>query len=166
MTNYSNGKIYKIEPICDHDESDIYIGSTTKEYISQRMVKHRGDYKVWKNGKTDNTSVYNLFEKYGVENCIIILLETVNANSKDELRAREAHYIKSLKCINKVVPKRTPQEYREDTKDKKQQYFTEYKENNLEKIKEKDKKYYNLNKDKINERKRELRKLKKLELQK
>ena len=33
MVNYSNGKIYKIEPIIDHDEGDIYIGSTTKKYL-------------------------------------------------------------------------------------------------------------------------------------
>ena len=43
--DYSKGKIYKIEPICDHDEGDIYIGSTTKEYLSQRMTLHRNDYK-------------------------------------------------------------------------------------------------------------------------
>ena len=35
MTNYNNGKIYKIEPICEYDEGDIYIGSTTKEYRSE-----------------------------------------------------------------------------------------------------------------------------------
>ena len=51
MVNYNNGKIYKIEPIVDHDEGDIYIGSTTKHYLSQRMDKHRGNYKSWKNGK-------------------------------------------------------------------------------------------------------------------
>ena len=32
MVNYNNGKIYKIEPIVDHDEGDIYFGSTTKQY--------------------------------------------------------------------------------------------------------------------------------------
>ena len=41
MVNYNNGKIYKIEPIVDHDEGDIYIGSTTKQYLSMRMDKHR-----------------------------------------------------------------------------------------------------------------------------
>ena len=51
MVNYSNGKIYKIEPICEHNEDDIYIGSTTKQYLSQRMDKHRSDYKRWQQGK-------------------------------------------------------------------------------------------------------------------
>ena len=41
MVNYSNGKIYKIES----DLGDlIYIGSTTKYYLSQRMERHRFDY--------------------------------------------------------------------------------------------------------------------------
>ena len=50
MVNYGNGKIYKIEPICDHDEGEVYIGSTTKDYLSQRMDTHRADYKSWLKG--------------------------------------------------------------------------------------------------------------------
>ena len=42
MVNYNNGKIYKIEPL-NGEEGDIYIGSTTKEYLSQRMDS-RGSY--------------------------------------------------------------------------------------------------------------------------
>jgi len=37
MVNYQNGKIYFIEPICEHEENERYIGSTTKQYLSQRM---------------------------------------------------------------------------------------------------------------------------------
>ena len=40
--DYSKGKIYKIEPIVEHEPTEIYIGSTTKEYLSQRMVTHKG----------------------------------------------------------------------------------------------------------------------------
>ena len=50
MVNYSNGKIYKIEPICEHDEGDVYIGSTTKMYLSDRMFGHRDNYRKYKNG--------------------------------------------------------------------------------------------------------------------
>ncbi len=70
--DYSNGKIYKIEPICEHDESDIYIGSTTQPLLSQRMSKHRGSYYHWKKGKGVLITSYILFEKYGIENCEII----------------------------------------------------------------------------------------------
>ena len=112
MVNYSNGKIYKIEPICDHDEGEIYIGSTTKQYLSQRMDKHRSNYKQWKNNKYRKVQVFEIFDKYGVSNCQIVLIETVNAESKDELLAREKHYIKSSKCLNKINPLRTIEEKR------------------------------------------------------
>ena len=89
MVNYNNSKIYKIEPICDHDEGDIYIGSTTKQYLSQRMDNHRSDYKRWKNNKFTKVRVFEIFDKYSVSNCQIVLIETVNAESKDELLARK-----------------------------------------------------------------------------
>ena len=38
MVNYNNGKIYKIEPV-NGEEGDIYIGSTTKEYLSSQRKK-------------------------------------------------------------------------------------------------------------------------------
>jgi hypothetical protein len=46
MTNYNNGKIYKIEPL-NGEDGDIYIGSTTKKLLCQRMASHRYDYKRW-----------------------------------------------------------------------------------------------------------------------
>ena len=57
---YSQGKIYKIEPIVEHDEGDIYIGSTCCNYLSQRMKKHRKDYHCWKNGKRGLITSFNL----------------------------------------------------------------------------------------------------------
>ena len=134
MVNYSNGKIYKIEPIVEHEEGDIYIGSTTKLYLSQRMDSHRSCYKQWKNGVQRYTSSHLLFEKYGIENCNIFLIESVNANSKDELHAREKHYIKSLKCVNKVIPSRTNKEYRNDNKEEIKIRDKKYREANLDKI--------------------------------
>ena len=134
MVNYSNGKIYKIEPITEHDEGDIYIGSTTKQYLSQRMDKHRSSYKGWKINKTKKMMSYDLFDKYDVNNCQIVLLEIVNANSKDELQAREKHYIKLLNCVNKYVPMRTKQEYKDDNKVKILEYQKQYKIDNREKM--------------------------------
>jgi hypothetical protein len=136
MVNYNNGKIYKIEPICEHDECDIYIGSTTKQYLSQRMDKHRSNYKSYKNGKSHNITSFIIFDKYGVENCDIILLENVNANSKDELHIREAHYIKTLKCVNKCIPLRTKKEYNKENKDEISIKKKDYRKQNREKIKE------------------------------
>ena len=133
--NYENGKIYKIEPKVDYDEGDIYIGSTTKKYLSQRMVKHRHNYKQYKEGKRAKTMSYDLFDKYGIENCDIILLESVEANSKDELSAREAHYIRTNKCVNKAIPLRTRKEHYEDNKDKVCNQMKQYYDNNKEKKK-------------------------------
>ena len=124
MVNYSNGKIYKIEPICDHEDGDVYIGSTTKQYLSQRMEYHRRDYNNYKKGVSSKTlTSFKLYDKYGIDNCIIILIESVNANTKDELLRREAHYIRNIKCVNKMIPLRTKQEYRDENKEKINKYY-------------------------------------------
>ncbi len=68
--NYNNGKIYKIEPL-NGEEGDIYIGSTTKQYLSQRMDSHRSDFKKFNEGKKVSITSFKLFEKYGIENCNI-----------------------------------------------------------------------------------------------
>ena len=177
MTNYSNGKIYKIEPI-NGEDGDVYIGSTTKQYLSQRMTAHRTKYKSFLNGKYCNVTSFKLFEKYGVENCKIILLELVNANTKDELLAREAHHIKSVACVNRNIPLQTDKEYYKANKDAILIHKKEYREANKDAILIQKKEYYKANKDailiqkkeyqkanrdKINERKRQARKLKKEE---
>ena len=114
MTNYQNGKIYKIE---DVGGNLCYIGSTTKQYLSQRMTWHRGDYTKWLAGKSRKITVFNIFEQYGIENCKIVLIELYPCDSKDELRKREAHFITTLDCVNKCIPGRTPAEYYQDNKE-------------------------------------------------
>jgi hypothetical protein len=144
MVNYNNGKIYKIEPIIDHDEGDIYIGSTTKQYLSQRMDTHKNDYKR----KHGGMSCYKLFDKYGIENCCITLLENVQARSKDELHARERFYIQSFKCVNKNIPLRTMHEHYIDNKEKINNYHKNHYENNKDTILERNKINYIMNQSK------------------
>ena len=67
MVNYQNSKIYQITPIVDHEEHEIYIGSTTKTYLSQRMDKHRSDYKRWKQGKDGHIRSFDLFDYLGMQ---------------------------------------------------------------------------------------------------
>ena len=117
MVNYKNGKIYKIEPTVESDDGDIYIGSTTKEYLSQRMELHRRDYNNWNRGDTHFITSFKLFDKYGVNNCQIVLIETCSCDTKDELHRREAHHIRTLQNVNKCIPLRTRQEYRDDNKE-------------------------------------------------
>ena len=138
MVNYNNGKVYKIESINGNDESIFYIGSTTKKYLSTRMAEHRADYKRWKFNKHNKTSSFDVFEKYGVENCHIVLIENVKCTSKDELLAREKYYIKNLNCNNIVIPGTTIQErkklYYETNKDEILEKQKQYYKNNFEKI--------------------------------
>lgn len=124
MVNYSFGKVYKIEAITEnHEEGDIYIGSTCKFYLSQRMDAHRRDYKKSLKGVPIYMSSFDVFKKYGLESCRITLLETCPCNTKDELFAREAHYIRSLKCVNKNIPLRTHKQWRLDNIEDVKKYF-------------------------------------------
>ena len=130
MVNYNNSKIYKIEAINGKPE-DIYIGSTTL-LLCKRMAMHRLNYKNDSNNYTSKI----LFEKYGIENCNIILIENVNVETKEELLQKEAFYIKSMKCVNKVIPLRTHQEYHQEHKiernaSNKARYLKNHEENKI-----------------------------------
>ena len=132
MVNYANSKVYKI---WSTQGDKIYIGSTTKPYLCQRMDKHRSDYKRFKDGKETMTTSYILFDEYGKENCFIELLEAKVCVSKDELHQLEGKYIRELVCVNKVNPYRTKEQMLE--------YQKQYKEINKEYIKERQNKRCN-----------------------
>ena len=134
MVNYANGKIYQVMAKDGGDTGDVYVGSTSKEYLSQRMDTHRTNYSKWKNGKYSNVTVFGILEKYGVDNCCIVLLELVNASNIDELHARERHWIQSMPCVNKVIPGRTNAEWYVDNREKVVTYQTQYRVNNREQI--------------------------------
>ena len=156
--NYKNGKIYKIEPKGDYDEGDVYIGSTTKQYLCQRMAQHLSEYKRFKNGiKEHSLMSFDLFDKYGDDNFDIVLLESVEANSKDELHQRESHYIRNTKCVNKYIPLRTRKQYKVDNKDKVNEQYKRYREKNKDRISERDKQYKEMNKEKITEVRKQYR---------
>ena len=116
MNKYENGKIYKIEAI-NGDEGDIYIGSTSQKLLCSRIAKHKHTYKQYNINKKKRIRSYDIFDKYGADNCVITLLEIVNCKTKDELLARERFYIQSLKCVNKNIPSRTKQEYNKQYKE-------------------------------------------------
>jgi hypothetical protein len=142
--DYSKGKIYKIEPL-NGEEGEIYIGSTTKEYLSQRMTAHRGHYKMWKEGKRSKITSFDLFDKFGIENCSIYLLEAFNASSKDELHAREKYHINNLQCVNKNIPTRTLKEWYDDNKEIVKTRTREHYKTNINSVKQ----YRESNKERI-----------------
>ena len=155
MVNYSNGKIYKIESIHGGEEGDVYVGSTAVPLLSIRMAQHRCNYKGWKEGKHGKLTSYILFEKYGVENCHIVLLESVNANNKDELFARERHWIQSLRCVNKFIPGRNKKEWHEANRDIIRIQKNTYAKEHSEAIRIRHKQYYLDNKERILERRKQ-----------
>lgn len=70
------------------------------------METHRSDYRQWLNYTKKYSNCFELFEKFGVENCVILLLESFQCNSIDELHAKEDEWIIKLQCDNKIVNRR------------------------------------------------------------
>ena len=136
MVNYDNGKIYKI--IC-YDTGLVYVGSTTKKYLSQRLTNHRSAYKRYVNGTPQ--CYITAFEVLKADNYKIELIETYPCKSLDELRAREGHHIRQIDCVNKMM-KIAP----EDRAEHRKAYDLQYREQNPDKIKLKTRRYYNENK--------------------
>ena len=149
MVNYANGKIYKIMAKHGGDTGDVYIGSTTKVYLCQRMDGHRCKYKQWKNDKHHNVTVFSIFEKYGIENCCIVLLELVNATNIDELMARERHWIQAMLCVNKIIPGRTDAEYYVDNREQISVNKAQHYVDNREQISARNAQHYVDNREKI-----------------
>jgi hypothetical protein len=100
---YSEGKIYRIDPINIRDVCDVYIGSTIKS-LEERMKGHYYNYNHYMNGdKKCGTRSKDLFEKYGVENCKISLIELHPCGSRKQLHKKEAFYINTIQCVNKSM---------------------------------------------------------------
>ena len=113
MVDYTKSKIYKIESITG--EGLVYIGSTTRDYLSHVLSGHHEDYKNYKKGIRGNVRSFELFDEYGFENCRIVLIEEFKANNINELKQRVAHFISSMDCINKkTVIGRTSKQYHID----------------------------------------------------
>ena len=140
MNRYEKGKIYKITDI---GLNKVYVGSTC-EKISQRMVRHRSNYKSHLSGCYGRNSLFDLFDEFGVDNCKIYLIENFPCQSKEELLKREGELIQELACVNKLVMGRPATEYRNqpDVKERRKEYNKEYREKTLNKLNEYDKAKY------------------------
>ena len=90
--DYSKSKVYKI---WSTQGNKIYIGATTKDYLSQRMTAHRKAYKAWIEGKCRLVTSFLIFKEYGVENCHIELIEAKSCCSKDELKQLEENMLEN-----------------------------------------------------------------------
>ena len=163
---YQNGKIYQL---VDIGYTMCYIGSTYVP-LSRRMCRHRAHYTAFKNHKNNANRMtsYESFDKFGVENCKIELLENYPCNSKEELLAREGYWIRNTQCVNKLVQGRTQAEYMQGWADSNKDKLREYKKawhlSNLQDIREKSKKYREEHHEEKLQRDKEYRERNKAEL--
>ena len=134
---YRNGKVYKI---VDAGYSMCYIGSTCEE-LCQRMARHRKEYNNYLKGGKYYITSFKIFEKYGLDNCKIELLEKCPCDDKEELKKREGYYQQTMECVNKQTAGQTKEEYRNKNR-----------ENIIAKKRED---YQHKNKDVINEKARQ-----------
>ena len=140
MPDYSSGKIYMVYPkVEDPDEGDVYYGSTT-DTLARRMTQHR-----------HQTQCKILFDKYGIKNCFIELVEAYPCETREQLNKKEGEYIRANKCINKRIAGRTREEWLGKNKDKLLEYQKEYKIDNIDKYLEYQKEYRTVNRDKLKE---------------
>ena len=151
VKNYEKNKVYKIY---SHLGDKIYVGSTTKDLLSQRMATHRSCYKCWKSGKKGFNFVraYILFDEYGIDNCIIELIEAKPCINIHDAGKLEGTYIRDMICTNKNIAGRTNKEYREENKVRLSDLNKEYYIKNKEYIINKVRQYSIDNKDLISER--------------
>ena len=152
MNKYHNGKIYKI---VDVGYNKCYVGSTT-EKLSMRMVRHRSDYKRYKNGKINKITSFDLFDKYGIENCKIELVENVKCETKEELLKKEGEYIRQTDCMNKLLVGRTKKEYCEDNREEVLNQHKKYRDEHKMEKQETDRIYREKNSEKIKEKQKEV----------
>ena len=139
MPDYSLGKIYKIV-----GNGKVYIGSTTRPLLSQRLAKHKSAYKAWKNG--DYKQSMSSFECLDDPECYIELLEACPCNCFDELRKCEGKWIRELDCVNRRKEDGTRSEHNK-----------KYREANKEKMNERQKKYREADREKYNKYMKEYR---------
>ena len=126
MTDYSDGKIYKI--VC-HETGEEYYGSCVCP-----LWKRKGVHK----DKSNSCMSKQIVER---GNWDIVLVEDYPSETKFELRRRERYYIQNNPCVNVYLPAATLEEKKEQARI----LGAKYRENNKEKIKENKHNYHKAN---------------------
>lgn len=140
--DYKNGKIYVIR---NHINNKVYVGATTQS-LSKRFGEHKSSIKK-------KYPLYTEMTNIGIDNFYIELVENYPCNSKDELGAREGHYIRQFDSYNNglncKIEGRTIKTYYDENKEQKKLYSKQYREENKAKIADINKEYYEKNKDRV-----------------
>jgi len=160
IRDYGKGKIYKI--VADTEEEyKPYVGSTIQG-LAERMAGHRASYSSWKKGKLCKCLSYDLFDKFGIENCKIILLEEYPCDSKMKLLMKEREWFDKIENCNKLKPFVSKEErnkyiknYTETHKNEINEYHNQYREINKDILNKKQKSYADKNRNVIREKNKE-----------
>ncbi len=152
MNKYQNGKIYCLK---SRKSDKVYVGSTTRS-LNTRLAYHFAHYVSFMEGEKNFISSIDILEE---EDYYIELIENYPCENKKQLQRREGEYIKlyteKYNCVNIHIAGRTPQEWRDDNKEKITERTNKWRENNKEKVIEGRRRYYNENKDKLLQRNKE-----------
>jgi hypothetical protein len=104
----------------------VYYGATTK-LLCDRLTQHKSSANSTKGRKCTSKQLFD------IGNVQIFLVENFPCDSKEQLNARERHWIENNKCVNKCLPMQTNIE--------KKEYRKEFYEANKEQILENQKVY-------------------------
>jgi hypothetical protein len=138
------GRIYKI---VSGEGNECYLGSTFNK-LKYRFKQHKNDYRRWKDGNRGSCASFDLFEKYEIKNCKMLLIKEYDVIDRKHLQVYETLWICKLKSINKNVSFRIPYLDRKYYKKKRlhnnpnfyKEQYQKFMENHPDYIKEKYKK--------------------------
>lgn len=149
-TDSKIGYVYKIA--CLNPEiTDCYVGSC--QAFRTRKNSHKS-YCVNISSKHHNINVYQFIRANGGwTNWNMVVIEEVSYSVKHQLLLRERFHLEALRAtLNKTIPSRTHQEYRETNKQQINERNKQYYEENKEQINEYQKQYQEENKARISEK--------------
>ena len=138
--DYEKGKVYCIR---NYKSNDIYVGSSCQP-LCKRLSWHKSS--INKKNCT-NYPLYVKMKELGKECFYIELLENYPCSNKEELRAREGHYIRKMGNLNKRIENRNKKEWTKDNYEKVKASKDKYYQENRECVKERSKKHYEENKE-------------------
>ena len=127
--DYSNSKIYKI---LNYETDDVYVGSTVQP-LCKRLFKHKSNSVYRVNCKAP---FYEVMRHIGHDRFYTELIELYPCKSKEELRAREGHFIRECGTLNKQVAGRSLPEYTTYNREYLNKQAQEWKLNNESKVNE------------------------------
>ena len=146
------GYIYRI---IDNTNGNVYYGSTIKKYLCQRIASHKADYKRYLEGISRYTTSFDIIKNNDYKYEVV---EENEFETKYDILQRERYYIENFECVNRIIPNRTEQEYRDTHKEQTSKKNKNYYETHKQEFVEKSKKYHKENYEKKKEQLKKKRK--------